>query len=147
MNSSFFFCGESRCKKLLYATNTNCIESSKTIYYYNTREKSFIVCFLPVHWIYMNTVPTLVLVLCESKRKIVCRLYVYENIDQELKIQYSSQGLFWGHHHIYYLLPFYLFFFIYKFTYLFIYFWLCWVFVAAHGLLIVVASLVAEHRL
>ena len=38
--------------------------------------------------------------------------------------------------------------------YLFIYFWQCWVFVAAwafclvakHGLLIVVASLVAEHR-
>ena len=32
---------------------------------------------------------------------------------------------------------------------LFIYFWLHWVFVAAHGyrLLVVVASLVAEHRL
>ena len=48
----------------------------------------------------------------------------------------------------------YLFIF-YKFIYLFIYFWLRWVFVAAqglllvavHGLLIAVASLVAEHRL
>ena len=28
---------------------------------------------------------------------------------------------------------------------LFIYFWLCWVFVAVRGLLIAVASLVAEH--
>ena len=27
------------------------------------------------------------------------------------------------------------------------YFWLSWVFVAVHGLLIAVASLVAEHRL
>ena len=51
----------------------------------------------------------------------------------------------------------------FKKIYLFIYFWLCWVFIAArglfsscgergllfvavHGLLIVVASLVAEHR-
>ena len=34
-----------------------------------------------------------------------------------------------------------------KFIYLFIYVWLCWVFVAVHGLLIVVASLVVEHRL
>ena len=55
------------------------------------------------------------------------------------------------------------FFFFNLFIYLFIYFWLCWVFVAArglslvaasgdysvavHGLLIAVASLVAEHRL
>ena len=31
--------------------------------------------------------------------------------------------------------------------YLFIYFWLLWVFVAVRGLLIVVASRVAEHRL
>ena len=53
------------------------------------------------------------------------------------------------------------FFFLFK-IYLFIYFWLCWVFVAAHGLslvaasggfvavhglLIVVASLVVEHGL
>ena len=37
-----------------------------------------------------------------------------------------------------------LFFFL---IYLFIYFWLCWVFVAAHGLLIVVASLAAVHGL
>ena len=44
---------------------------------------------------------------------------------------------------------------IYLFIYLFIYLWLCWVFTAAHrlslvavsGLLIVVASLVAEHGL
>ena len=28
-----------------------------------------------------------------------------------------------------------------------IYFWLCWVFIAAHGLPIVVASLLAEYRL
>ena len=32
------------------------------------------------------------------------------------------------------------FLFLYKFIYLFIYFWLCWVFVAAHGLSLVVAS-------
>ena len=32
-------------------------------------------------------------------------------------------------------------------VYLFIYFWLRWVFVAARGLFIVVASLVAEHGL
>ena len=48
-------------------------------------------------------------------------------------------------------------FFLNKFIYLFIYFWLCWVFVAACGLslvavvvrelLIVMASLVVEHRL
>ena len=54
--------------------------------------------------------------------------------------------------------------FFFKYIYLFIYFWLRWVFIAAHwlslvaasggllfvavrGLLIVVASLVAEHRL
>ena len=30
---------------------------------------------------------------------------------------------------------------------LFIYFWLCWVFVVVQGLLIAVASLVAEHGL
>ena len=58
----------------------------------------------------------------------------------------------------------YTLFFIYLFIILFIYFWLCWVFVAAHGLslvvasrgyssvvvhrlLIAVASLVAEHGL
>ena len=58
----------------------------------------------------------------------------------------------------------FLFFFFYKFIYLFIYFWPCWVFIAAHGLsfscgkrgllfvavrglLIVMASLVAEHGL
>ena len=35
----------------------------------------------------------------------------------------------------------------FKLSYLFIYFWLCWVFVAVHGLLIAVASLVAEHGL
>ena len=57
-----------------------------------------------------------------------------------------------------------IFFFFNKFIYLFIYFWLSWVFVAAHGLfsscgergllllavrglLIAVASLVAEHGL
>ena len=39
-----------------------------------------------------------------------------------------------------------LFFLIYKFIY-FIYFWLCWVFIVVRGLLIVVASLVAEHGL
>ena len=33
------------------------------------------------------------------------------------------------------------------FNYLFIYFWLHWVFVGLHGLLIAVASLVAEHGL
>ena len=33
------------------------------------------------------------------------------------------------------------------FNFYFIYFWLLWVFVAARGLPIVVASLVAEHRL
>ena len=35
----------------------------------------------------------------------------------------------------------------FKKKYLFIYFWLHWVFVAAHELLIAVASLVVEHRL
>ena len=47
------------------------------------------------------------------------------------------------------------FFFFFKFIYLFIYLWLCWVFVAARGLSLVVvrglfiavASLVAEHGL
>ena len=39
------------------------------------------------------------------------------------------------------------FFFFNKFIYSFIYFWLHWVFVAVRGLLIVVASLVAEHGL
>ena len=39
-------------------------------------------------------------------------------------------------------------FFKYTFIYfLFIYFWVCWVFPAARGLLIAVASLVAEHGL
>ena len=33
------------------------------------------------------------------------------------------------------------------FIYLFIYFWLRWVFVVVHGLLIAVASLVVEHGL
>ena len=58
----------------------------------------------------------------------------------------------------------YIYLFIYLYIYLFIYFWLCWIFIVAHGLslvvmsggcslvalhglLIVVASLVAEHRL
>ena len=61
-------------------------------------------------------------------------------------------------------LSLFIYLFFYKFIYLFIYLWLCWVFVAAHGLfssrgepgllfvtvhglLIAVASLVAEHRL
>ena len=35
---------------------------------------------------------------------------------------------------------------IFSFIYLFIY-WLCWVFIVAHGLLTAVASLVAEHGL
>ena len=40
-------------------------------------------------------------------------------------------------------------FFFNKFIYfIFIYFfWLCWVFIAVHGLFIAVASLVVEHRL
>ena len=37
--------------------------------------------------------------------------------------------------------------FSFNLLYLFIYFWLCWVFIAVRGLLIAVASLVAEHRL
>ena len=45
------------------------------------------------------------------------------------------------------LMPQALFFFFNKFIYSFIYFGLCWVFVAVHGLLIAVASLVVEHRL
>ena len=44
------------------------------------------------------------------------------------------------------LLSFFFLFYINLFI-LFIYFWLRWVFVAGHGLLIVVASLVAEHGL
>ena len=39
------------------------------------------------------------------------------------------------------------FFLINLFIYLFIYLLLCWVFVAVHGLIIAVASLVAEHGL
>ena len=35
----------------------------------------------------------------------------------------------------------------FRFYFLSIYFWLCWIFVAAHGLPIVVASLLAEDRL
>ena len=38
-------------------------------------------------------------------------------------------------------------FFFFNLFILFIYFWLHWVFVAVHGLLIAVASLVREHRL
>ena len=44
-----------------------------------------------------------------------------------------------------YIIPFN--FFKINFIYLFIYLWLHWVFVAVHGLLIAVASLVAEHGL
>ena len=39
------------------------------------------------------------------------------------------------------------FYFILFFFNRFIYFWLCWVFVAVRGLLIAVASLIAEHGL
>ena len=35
----------------------------------------------------------------------------------------------------------------FSFFFLSIYFWLCWVFIAAHGLPIVVASLLAAYRL
>ena len=45
------------------------------------------------------------------------------------------------------LKPIVLFFFFFFFFQICIYFWLPWVFIAAHGLLIAVASLVAEHRL
>ena len=45
------------------------------------------------------------------------------------------------------ILIFYLFIFKINLFILFIYFWLCWVFVAVHGLLIAVASRAAEHGL
>ena len=34
-----------------------------------------------------------------------------------------------------------------KYLFILFYFWLCWVFVVVCGLLVAVASLVAEHRL
>ena len=42
---------------------------------------------------------------------------------------------------------FVLFIFYFLIIYYYYYFWLCWVFVAVRGLLIAVASLVAEHGL
>ena len=106
LNSSFFFCNETRCKKCLYVTNNNCTEL--LLYYYyilqiinciiiaQDRKALLFVLYKFIELI-RSLAPSLLLVLCKSKRNIKHGSYAYETIDQEFKILCSSQGLFMMH--------------------------------------------------